>query len=252
MGLYWNPTGVLGVVAMVVTLALAWMVYLSAPKRATNRILALMLFFQGIAVGTGAGLLYLSTDPKEAYAWQSVSVTAALVLPSIYLAFLGQLETPVVSFLRTNAARVVLFLFALAVEVYWFLRPEEFICEVYAPTEGYAMWDFDYGRLYQYTGYLRFGILIFALAVAVLSIFHARKGFQRAQMKAYSAAFGTRDVFEIFIILSYSPIALFPEQLTGSLPWIYASVVGFPIMIFGSDWIRSLYMSQASLLNCAT
>lgn len=235
MGLYWNPTGALGVAAMVVSLLLAWMVYASAPRRATNRILALTLFFEAVAVGAGAGFTYLLDEREEARAAQAVSITASLVLPSLYLMFLGQLGTPFVAIFRTQGARLVLGLIGVAFAVHWFLRPSEYLTRCTSPEAdgyNYAKWDCFYGSSYINIGYLRVAVLLFALAVSIHGTWVAHEKQLRQRMFAYTAAFGTRDVFQILIILSFGDLAIIPSQVADSTAWVYASVVGFPLMIF--------------------
>lgn len=94
MALVATLVGFVGLSALAAVAAAALLVLFARPDRTQNRLLALVLLLEAFASGAGAGLMWLTDDPRSSYAWQAVTIVAAMSIPFAYLAFLGTLPGP--------------------------------------------------------------------------------------------------------------------------------------------------------------
>lgn len=100
MAFEWNVYGALRIGAALVAFALASLVYFARPDRPQNRILGLALFVEALAF-VGPGLLFLSDDPRFAYAALRLWIYLFPVTMCLYVMFLGTLDTPLRPVLRS-------------------------------------------------------------------------------------------------------------------------------------------------------
>lgn len=195
-----HPFAWVGIAAAALSWTLASLVYFRRPDRAQNRLLALVLFFEGVAVGAGTGLMYLMTDRGDSYAYQGIAVVATLVVPVLYLAFLTTLNAPLVQPLRSPAAQFALAFSAVAAAALWFLFPARFISGM--ERVWYAEWDSLSGPWQPFRLWGSIAIYVFGLLVAISAYRAAVPGSTaRNRALAYVAAFGTRDVLLITIYI---------------------------------------------------
>lgn len=210
MDLAWNALAVPGALALVVAWAMAAFVLAAAPARSVNRLLAVLLFFEGL-VQVRAGPLYLFTDARDAFALEAVHVVGVLALPLLYLLFLATLDTPVVRPLRSRAARVVLLAAGAAGLAAWFLAPRAFVTEL--KRVPHAPWEPWSGPALNAV-YLVGGLVALFGLVATLSEYRraAPGSTARARARAYALAFGARDAVYGLLLVAY-PFLILAERL---------------------------------------
>lgn len=205
MAWVWNPLGAVGLVAMLAAFVMAAFVYFARPDRTQNRLLALVLFFEGAWVGGGHGLIYLTDQAHHAYGFQAVDETALLVLPVLYLLFLSTLDTPLAAPFRPRPVQVALLLASFAAESYWLTHPEQFIAGMEQP--GYAAWEAGTGPLHRISVGVVGVASLFALLVSLSAWRRAKPGSPaRVRAKAFAVAFGTRDVLFFTSTLVLRPL----------------------------------------------
>ncbi len=193
-----HPFAWVGLSACAFAWTLAAFVYLHGPTRPQNRRLGLVLFFEGVAVGAGTGLMYMMTERGDSYAFQAVAVIATLVLPILYLWFLTTLDAPLVRSLQRPGPQILIPVLAAGVTMLWFLRPEMFIAGM-EPT-WYAEWDSSSGPWGSWRLWISIAIYVFGLFVAVSAYRQAPPGsVARNRALAYVVAFGTRDLLLVTI-----------------------------------------------------
>ncbi|HVM45652.1 MAG TPA: hypothetical protein VM582_06925 [Candidatus Thermoplasmatota archaeon] len=119
--------GIGGVVAAGLAWSLALLVLFLRPDRLSNRLLALLLAFEGAVSIGGVGLAYFTSDFATAYALQSLTFLAYLMIAPTELAFLGTLPGPLARPLSTRRARTLIALVAAAQIVAYFALHDLFI-----------------------------------------------------------------------------------------------------------------------------
>jgi hypothetical protein len=192
--------GVPGILALVCAWSLAGVVLLTGPGLQRDRLLALLLFVEGGAWGSGAGFLYMTTSASAAWAFQSVFCFMLLALPGTALAFAGTLPSTFMVQLRSKAGRLVLLFGTLAAEVWYLSNPSDFIGEIVPAW--YATWD---AALPERT------VNAFNIAglASVVSLFGAltawrqseRGTWARSQAKAFALAFAVHDIGLFFALV---------------------------------------------------
>lgn len=203
MGAYWNSFGFIGATALVSFWLMAAFVWVKAAHRAAKWRLSLLFIVEGTSVGTCTGLIMFMGEPAEAYAVRALSAFALVLLPPVYLWFLGTLDTPLVRPLRSPWAQVGLGLAgALSVGLI-LLEPQRFVGVPVNPW--YARWDVPYGPWAIHAFQVMGLVGLFALGAAVHAYVRApRGGLARQQAKAFAVAFGMRDILYalfIFVVL---------------------------------------------------
>lgn len=218
----WTRVGVAGVLVATATLATAVMVYVAGPRRRQSRLLAALLGVMGVAVLAGSGLMYLTADPREAYAWQAVNTVCFISYLWLYPAFLSTLATPFSR--RLARVRPLFYAFAVATPALWFVAPEQFVPSMRPGT--FAPWDTVPGPGFELlmlagvgVGLLGFGLAFSAHRRAPLGSLH------RTQARSYLLAFGVLDVSLIgFFVLSVLSEGWVEWLLIGHLVGIAAFV----------------------------
>lgn len=205
MVVVWNPWGVLGLVVVVATTALAWLVYRAGPSRPINRSLALLVVAEGVLVTAcddGVGLFFRRAG--DYYSVAQVHASAHIALPFLYLIFLGRaLDTPLVAPLKHRAATLVLLLMLAAAEAYRFLEPARFVPGLAEPW--YAPWGFVPGPAFVLVLQLSGIVSVFGLAATVDAWRRARTTGARARARAYAVAFGFHDLYWAVLLLVILP-----------------------------------------------
>lgn len=185
--------GAVGVAAALFAWTAAAFVYWSHPSRPQHRRLALVLFFEGVAVGAGTGLMYMTVAERDSYGWQALATLSTLILPPLYLWFVSSLDSPLVTSLKGRLAQRILILLILAAGSLWFLFPSKFIEPRLEPT-WYATWDSTAGPWQPWRLAASIAVYSFALLVAFSNYARApRNTLVRERAGAYALAFGTRD-----------------------------------------------------------
>lgn len=236
MSLYWNAWAVPGLLAGLVAFAFAGLVLRSDPGRPENRRLSLVLMLEGVAVGAGAGLIYIVNRPVEAYVAQALSVTAVLLLPALNLYFLSLLDTPIVRPLRSLPGRMGLGAIALGSELWWLLDHRAFVPRVSGP-QWYARFDADFGPTYAYFRYFALFVLLFGLVASLATYRTAQTQIERERARIFALAFGTRDALQVLLILLIFGL---PSLQSGAVTGVQSvgnfmdllGVVAYPILTF--------------------
>ncbi len=130
-----------GILALLCSWSLATAVLLTGPGLRRDRLLALLLFVEGTAWGSGAGFLYVMELPQVAWYVQAVFVSMLLAMPGCVLAFIGTLPTPLVAPLNSRVGLIVIVMLTAAVELFFLAQPERFVGAIVPAW--YATWDAD-------------------------------------------------------------------------------------------------------------
>ena len=97
-----------GILALASSWSLALIVFATGPGLLRDRLLALLLFVEGTAWGTGSGFLYVTDSTRVAWYLQAVFIAMLLALPACLLAVAGTLPTSLLAPLRSPAGLIVL------------------------------------------------------------------------------------------------------------------------------------------------
>lgn len=182
-----------GVLALLCSWSLAAAVLLTGPGLRRDRLLALFLFVEGTAWGTGSGILYLLESPTAAWYSQAVFIGMLLAMPGCALAFIGTLPTPFVAPLNTRAGLAVIALLTLAAELYYLAQPDRFVGAIVPAW--YATWDADLPAITVDLFNLIGLVGLISLAASLSSWARSPRGSAaRRQARAFALAFGVHDV----------------------------------------------------------
>lgn len=173
--------GLLGVAGAVLCIAMAALVYGMAPSRRQNRLVALLLFFAGLEVGSTFGIGNLNDwDVGTLRGLSAVNAVTWLVEPWLYLALLGTLASPLSAALRGPRVQRVLITIAAAMVPVWFVvgtRVLDNILFIGLALGFHAV------------------VMLFGLVVAVSAWRRTTRGSSdRARARAFAVAFGARDL----------------------------------------------------------
>lgn len=220
----WNPYASVGLLAFVIGLSFAGFVYFVRPDRVQNRRLALVLVFESLAWGSGAGFLFSTTDIRLAWGFQALFQISLLVLPWVYLRFIATLRSPLVAWLRPRPVDALLVAGAFLSPLLYFQERSRFISGF--TTTWYAPLDAVLGPWFMFPVMAIGAVTLFALVVAVHVVLREPPGVELQRARAYLYAFGVRDGI-IFTILIIVPLA---APLPPSGQWTDAIyVLGTPI-----------------------
>jgi hypothetical protein len=185
--------GLPGILALLCAWGLALVVLLTGPGQQRDRLLALLLFVEGGAFGTGGGLLYQFRDAQVGWYIQSVFCFMLLALPGCELAFAGTLPSTLMAPLRTRAALALIVLVTLAVEIYYLSDPQRFVGTMVPAW--YATWDAALPDI-TVTAFNIAGLTGLVSLVGSLSAWaqSPRGSWARRQAKAFAIAFGVHDI----------------------------------------------------------
>lgn len=225
MDLTWSWWAVPGVVGGWAALAGAVVLLRTAPERALNRRLAVVLCLEGVWMqGT---LFFLVGNEAIFTAIASVAVGALAALPFQYLAFLGRaVETPLVRPFRSRWAWALLGLASLAAFGAAILRPSLFIGELYSPDWAplnfrFAPWGERAARIHSLAS-------LFGLVASLHALWRAPRGTAaRSRAKWFAIAFGVRDLFNASWWMLYPvarPIPFWGDFLSNIAPMLVALV----------------------------
>jgi hypothetical protein len=207
-----------GILALLCSWSLATAVLLTGPGLRRDRLLALLLFVEGTAWGSGAGFLYVMESPQVAWYVQAVFVTMLLAMPGCVLAFIGTLPTPLVAPLNSRVGLIVIVMLTAAVELFFLAQPERFVGAIVPAW--YATWDADLPPITVDIFNLVGVIGIVSLAASLSSWARSpRDSAARRQARAFAIAFGVHDV-GMFIALVL-PGHLVPPPPSGNLSDIF-------------------------------
>jgi len=185
--------GLPGILALLCAWSLALVVLLTGPGLRRDRLLALLLFVEGGAFGTGGGLLYQFADAQVGWYIQSVFCFMLLALPGCELAFAGTLPSTLMAPLRSKAVLALIVLATLAVEIYYLSDPQRFVGTMVPAW--YATWDAALPDI-TVTAFNVAGLTGLVSLAGSLSAWaqSPRGSWARRQAKAFAIAFGVHDV----------------------------------------------------------
>jgi hypothetical protein len=201
-----------GLLALVFAWSLAAVVLVTGPGMRRDRLLALLLFVEGGAWGSGAGFLYLMQSPAVAWAFQSIFCGMLLALPASSLAFAGTLPSTLMAPLRSRPGLVLLAAATVAVEAFYLSDPARFVGHIVPAW--YATWDADLPPItvdfFNLAGLAGIVSLLGSLTAWAQS---ARGSWERRQARAFAIAFGVHDVGLFFALVL--PGHVFPPPPSG-------------------------------------
>jgi hypothetical protein len=233
----WSVTGVC---AWVVAWFVAVQVYRAAPQRSVNRRLAMMLVAEGLAEGTGLGLIYSMPTQEIAYAVMRVCYAAAILLPALYLRLLTTFETPLVRPLRSRLGIGTVIAFTAGLEVLALASPQLFFKDK-AVSTWYATWDCLYGPLGPLVFLFNAAASTYGCCVAVSAYLRAPPASTlRTRARWVSIAFGAHDVLFVFCCvvaaivgspsMVYNPWDVVPIAGLSLTTLIFIGLLGFGIL----------------------
>jgi hypothetical protein len=182
-----------GVLALLCAWSLAATVLLTGPGLRRDRLLALFLFVDGTAWGTGSGILYLLESPTAAWYSQAVFIGMLLAMPGCALAFIGTLPTPLVAPFNSRFGLLLIAVLTVAAEVYYLAQPARFIGTIVPAW--YASWDADLPPITVDLFNLVGLVGLVSLAASISAWLRSPHGSAaRRQARAFALAFGVHDV----------------------------------------------------------
>lgn len=229
MAWVWNPWGVTIVALALLDVAAAAFVYAARPRRYQNRLLATVLFAEGLAWGL-VGIGFFTDDPGLFFSFFATEQVAWLLTMTLYLAFLGTIPTPWSRPLGTRTARGILGLgfvagtaaFLVETEMFW----TDVVPGVVSPWYAYGVYGFWFWILTAVASF-------YGLVVGVSYVRHTRAGtMARSQAKAYLAAFFFRDIPYV-IALTLSLLALGGWGGTTWVVWIFGEAAFVLLLAYG-------------------
>ena len=190
--LKWTPWALPGYAVFFGGFALAYFIYKSRPDRMQNRILAIQIAFEAIAVGFIGGVQWMFTDARIVALLGYASLF--IVWPKLwtYYRFLATLDTPLARPLTPRVLRLLLIATLIAGSTV-FLRPEWYGSEVifWPPVGGLHM---PPGTAFLVIIWMWAIMWIVGLSFSISALRHSRTAIRREQARAYLIAFGFRDI----------------------------------------------------------
>jgi hypothetical protein len=225
-----HPIGLPGILALLCAWSLALVVLLTGPGLRRDRLLALLLFVEGGAWGTGAGLLYQTTSAQVGWYLQSIFCFMLIALPACELAFVGTLPSTLMAPLRNRFVLGLIVLATVAAELYYLSDPPRFVGQMVRAW--YAPWDAALPGI-TVTAFNLVGLSSLVSLVGSLSAWaqSPRGSWARKQAKAFALAFGVHDTGIFFAMAA--PGHLIPPPPSGQ--WTDALVIlgtTIPSLIF--------------------
>jgi hypothetical protein len=225
-----HPIGLPGILALLCAWSLALVVLLTGPGLRRDRLLALLLFVEGGAWGTGAGLLYQTTSAQVGWYLQSIFCFMLIALPACELAFVGTLPSTLMAPLRNRFVLGLIVLATVAAELYYLSDPPRFVGQMVRAW--YAPWDAALPDI-TVTAFNLVGLSSLVSLVGSLSAWaqSPRGSWARKQAKAFALAFGVHDTGIFFAMAA--PGHLIPPPPSGQ--WTDALVIlgtTIPSLIF--------------------
>lgn len=201
--LNWTPWALPGLAVLFGGLALAWFIYRARPDRTQNRLLALQLVCEALAVGLIGGATWVLDDAGLVTALGLTSLF--IVWPKLwtYYSFLATLDTPLARPLRTRGVLPGLLAATLILATTVLVRPEWYGGQA-------QLWP-AIGALHMTPGTLFLPIFwlwalmwIVGLTFSISALRQARTPILREQARAYLVAFGFRDVGFVLLAVAFT------------------------------------------------
>ena len=227
MNIVWTWWGVPGTFGLIAAWCCAIVALRTAPKRALNRRLSLILLLEGTFVAGHMGLLFFFDNQAIVSALMTIGMAARFALLFQYLAFLAiALDTPLIAPFRTPVAKNVLNVASVVVAIFVFAKPELYFSELYNP--GWAPWNFQFVGMGLWVVQLQGAVYIFGLVAALSAFFGTDKGsVARNRAMWFAIAFGFRDIFAGILQILY-PI-LRPVPFWGEFIYNPAQAIAFSV-----------------------
>lgn len=186
-------------------LALARFIYRSRPDRHQNRILALQIVLEAIAVGIIGGATWLLTD--ETWVRALGLMAMFIVWPKLwsYYSFLATLDTPLAGPLRRTGVLSGLLVATLVAGTTVFLRPEWYAGEVHYWPLTSAL-NLSPGTFFIPILWIWATMWIAGLTFSLSALRNARTEIGRRQARMYLIAFGCRDVGLVLCVLAFTVV----------------------------------------------
>ncbi|MGQ0537237.1 MAG: hypothetical protein ACT4PT_14335 [Methanobacteriota archaeon] len=197
---------------------MAALVYAAAPRRTSNRLLAVILFLEGSSLGLVGTLLSFALDgTRWGYAANVTGGVSLQSLPPLYLAFLGSaLATPLVAPFRGKGARRVLLAASALIAFGIALWPHLFM-GIYLGETG----D-DVGLLEIPSQIFFGGVALFGLVASVSAYRRAEPAsLARSRARSFAMSFGVRDA--VFVVLLF---LVLPLDRSGRIVWGTGGLAG--------------------------
>lgn len=185
-----------GILTFLAAWVFAAVVMKTAPARAVNRHLSVVLVLGGLWMGGLLGFLFLLSSPRLAFATATLGAAAMAALTFQYLAFLGaSLDSPLVRPFQGRVARWVLGSAAAASALLVLSRPQDFLGSPYSPE--WASWNVQFqGPAAIWLLRAHAAVSFFGLVAALAAWRRTRPGSAaRGRARWFAIAFGVRDAY---------------------------------------------------------
>jgi hypothetical protein len=203
--LTWTPWALPGLAVLFLGLALAYFIYKSRPDRTQNRLLALQIVCEAVAVGFIAGAGWVFTDARLVAALGLFSMFVVWPKLWTYYSFLATLDTPLARPLQTRGVLRGLLVLTLVAGSTVLIRPEWY-------GGGAHFWP-AVGALNMAPGSAFIPIFwmwalmwIVGLSFSISALRQARTQLRREQARAYLIAFGFRDVCFLLLAVMFTVV----------------------------------------------
>ena len=231
--LTWTPWAVPALAVLFVGFALAYFIYRARPDRAQNRLLALQLVFEAIAVGIIGGATWVFTDERLVVALGLTSMF--IVWPKLwtYYSFLATLDTPLARPFRAPGVLKGLLTLSLLAATTVLIRPGWYGGDAYFWPEVSAL-NMAPGSAFIPIFWLWAVMWIVGLSFSISALRHARTPIRREQARAYLIAFGFRDVSYLLLAVAFTVVSPTYEYFH----WLYVIfpcvwLVYYPLVTWG-------------------
>ncbi len=229
----WTPWALPGLVVLFAGIPLAWFIYRSRPDRHQNRILALQILLEAVAVGIIGGAPWVLTDSG----WVRFLGLFAmfLVWPKLwsYYSFLATLDTPLAVPLRRRGVLPAILVGTLLAGLTVVFRPGWYGGDV-------VFWPLT-SALVLTPGTHFIAILwmwatmwIAGLSFSISALRHARTEIVRQQARMFLVAFGFRDVAFVLCVLAFTVVPPTYERFH----WVFVAfpctlLIYYPLIAWG-------------------
>lgn len=224
MPLVWNPWALPNLVAGVVILTMGFFVLHVGQGRLTNRLLSGVFILYGVAI-TLNGILFSSSDPRDALALQIAFTPAFVGAILLYPCFIGEaLRRGAPGFLRSRAW-LVLMLAAIGIATIAIIARPDLVAPEVRP-QSYAPYDAVPGPLLIGMLVGSMTISLAAIAMSIAEFVRSPRGTPARRRAAFFlTAFSVQDVFIAATALTI--IVTGP----GSIGFSIANVAGYSVAI---------------------
>lgn len=210
-------------------LAAAVAMYLAAPRRTANRLLAIIFVLEPIMFGAQYVLHRLLPDPGHAFGLRWMFVFAAPAWSALYLVFLGTLPSRWSAWLRRPVGIGLVSAYPLVIWTWALVSPEHFMTNVDGAPAG--------GPFYEALRLPILALMLYAFIVAVSAWRRSPpSSAMRSRLGIYTVAFGARDLLvTLYLVfaLGLLPLELGTMRTVATVLSLLPAIAFLPVFTYG-------------------